>query len=747
MAIETSKVEIAGGSKGWGGLVKREDRMGLLPNQASDLLNVWDDNGVLRKRRGHTSFNSYFRKVADYDTTKTGSEYVKRSTPITQLAQEITLGTSNGGWAAGITGSALDLLIEIKAKLFDGGGTAQFYLELRPDDGTGQPDENVSYGTSKGTVGFMEPSAEGWLSFYFADVTLAASTFFVVLRQTNATNDTAYWAYGADVFGTEKAMKYESSAWAEIASVDFMLKVHQQYNSFAPITVDHIEKYSDGIDFMTTLYLENDKHGAQIMEANYPKNMSDYIGATIFIEGEEVAYKIESAADNSPYMHISPPCQSATSTTKTAYITTKKALYQVSDKLIENHFNSWSVQIDVLSTIYGEINIAHGWKAGAGTIVAIASQNKLSGNAFTPQIWGTAAAPFTGPPGDASFTGLTNPITDAEVVMYHKDHLIWGGVTINGTEYKDRIYYSGQGTPESGYDDNRYDILDGKLTAMKSLGDTAIICTTKTIYIMFGDYFENFELDKIGRGAKVPKSQSLCTANIDGIVYAYALSSSGMVKIEQNKVSKISDPISKELEGLDLDRGGCWYDGTKKQIIFSATDGGDYGTIYTYGYKPMENSWWKYDTPYNNGGWFPLAIDRDGKTYGMTWGTKGFYDFDTQADDVSTAINAYYKTAPFYAAGGGNFNPSVIWVLARNEEVASNLTLDMINDYVATQKTIALRNTSFPDNAPVSHQEYNTNNDVNSIEVKISQNTADENFAVSSIFMDAEGGQNVDQTV
>jgi hypothetical protein len=757
MSIEVTKIEIAGGSKGWGGLVNREDRMGLLPNQASDCLNVWDDNGILRKRRGYDGYGTdgvsgfrTFEKVAEYDPTKVGVHLIGDG-GASQLAQEVNLGTTRGGDYDHAGG---ERKLRIEAKIKKATGATRILFKIFSKNGaTGAPDQLLVTGTSQYV--YKAPFDEHWAAFDFdatdIDTTHGGNVLIVIEADLAIATTDMGWVYGNSLYsGAEKAWKYSSGSWSELVGDAFKVRVYQ-LNTNGSRKLSLVEDYIDERKIMIRVQLWQGYNNASIASSDIPTELSKYNGATLFIEGERFGYEIYGAEDGESDFLIKPYYPNS-NTTVNAYIVPKMIMQQLYTNygLEVNHFSEYPVIIHKFPGVGGDPGgdiVTEVFKeAGKSSGIVIIKQLTTSTYSPAPLIWGTDTYPLTGFPGEFSFTGLTNPITSAETVMFHKNHMIFGGVKINGNAYLDRIYYSGIGTVESGYGDNRYDYKNGNLVASLSLGKTAVIFTTSASYVLYGDYYENFEYVKLEDDITVTRQSAICKVN--SIVYG--ISNKGIFELDGETKKIISENISEELTSYDRDSGSCWYDGRKNMVMFALTKIDSTTTTRVFGYKIKSQTWWIFDTPYANGAvWTDNPFDTDGNTVGAGRSMPTLaYEYDSGHDNVSDAINAYYKTAPFYAAGGGKFNPSAIWLLARNEDATATLTVDAIGDYTTEQDTVALRVATYPDNAPVSHQVYlDSMDDCNSIEVKVSQNTVDQDFSISSIAMDAEGGQNVDQTV
>lgn len=750
MATQTTPIEIAGGQVGWGGLVNRLDRMGLLPNQASDCLNVWDENNVLRRRRGTEEFSDVLFKFTDFSETSDGTVDVRDGT-VSKLSQSFNMAAAAGGDYDKPSGdsTARDIIMSINATLISDGNVT---LELWTRDGNGLPQSLLA--TSSIKDGTTTPST-GWLSFYFSQVVITSNNLCVVLTSssTEGTEANFFWNYYNDVGGSHVAGSFTDPNWAEIADINFMLKVYIGQDADVDSLTGNMTNSLELLNRMSSVKslsceasLTNDSHSVGItLDDGEPRYIQDYDQATMFVEGDNVAYKIEASASSG--FHIVPSYQGTTGT-KNVYIAFDRAIYGLVGSqinfIVQDYFNTCPIAYKVGSPAFGFISdFVVTKKAGEEAAVSMFFSAQ-SVSPPTPKIWGSTTYPFTGEPGDHSFTGLTNPITSARAAMWYKNHLFVCGVIINSTEYLDRIYYSGQGTPEAGYDDLRHDIANGDLIAAISNKNYAIVATTRGTRVLRGDYYENFEYEDHELKEPIVSHNAICLGkNKSGKNVFYGITTLGFVVFDETTYKYIDDNIREEIKSIDIDASSCSYDENAKMVRFCVSID---GTKYVYGYMIEKETWYKFDTAYTQCVHLPVIFTNLGITLGLRDKYNKSHEVDVK-NDGGSAIEAYYKTAPFHAAGGRRFIPWSVWIMARNESETSNLTVDRILNYTSDETTISLRKATFPDDVPVAHQVYVYKGETNSMELKLSQDAVDQEFAIQSIMVELKGGQSVDQTV
>lgn len=261
---------------------------------------------------------------------------------------------------------------------------------------------------------------------------------------------------------------------------------------------------------------------------------------------------------------------------------------------------------------------------------------------------------WTGTGNVASMTVPTD-LTTAKTIEVFTEYFFVANVTVDGTAYKSRIYWSSPGAPETWNDADWVNINknDGtEIVCLKTLGDKLIIFKNRSIHI--GVYTGDSDIPFVF--AKTP-SHVGCIARDsvqeigNGLIF---LSYDGFYYFDGTNSLKISEKINYTISNdLDLSRLQYAVSATykkKNQYICFVTQTGETGNNYGLIYDYYSKAWLTYEgasvnaitTYYDDGDEKIYFSDYDGFTYQMDTGTS---DYPLA---VKTAIDAYYKTKWFH---------------------------------------------------------------------------------------------------
>lgn len=735
--------EIAGGPAGWGGYVNRGERLSVRPHEASSANNVYEEGGVLKKRQGYTKSENFLILGGSYASASTGYEEISDngiSPDTTKISQEIEINSTTTGGDENFNGTTTSELV-VALKMKKTGGTAgTFNARLYTVDGSGFPDSLLATSHPVSWGYLPTDSTEYWVYFYFESVILGTSNVCITIEDTGGIGGAGQkWMYsdgdGGYIPGgsARVAANYTGGAWAENSGVDFLFKFY--YKKTSDVYFKSIHNYNGFDDgcFVGTANLTNNSHSVLFT------SIDGVIGNeyTMFVENERAAYKIQTIVDETikgretTGANILPSYQGVTGSSKKVFCYPAKMIVGLEGYIAECHYNDYIMRIYKDTDIYDKLNAVQ-----FDDSVALIPRDD------TPKVWGTASYPLSGEPGDFTFTGLTNPITQAKTVMWHKKFMVWGNVIINSVEHRDRFYYSGQTTPEAGYADNNYDSVDGEITALVSNGAYAVVSTRSRTYCIFGnDFSTTYEkIEHVTLGGAI-NAESLCIY-YDELLgnKIYGFSAQGIFEIDKTKKRFIHEKILKEIADIIPSDMFVCPDYRREMVLFSYRSA---GVRKILGYNVRTKTWWPEDLTAQG----MLSVVSYNSLLPRIYGFKDdeLWDMYTGKNDDGAAISANYKTGPAYLNAGAQFAGGVVWLIHGNEDETANLTVNIQNDYgTADAQVLALRDTDFPDDVPVRSKVQRAGT-ASSIEIELAQDAVDQSFKVAKINVEAGGGRNVEQ--
>jgi hypothetical protein len=707
--------------------------MSVRPNEASSANNVYAEGGVLKKRTGYTKTQGIYVLGGEYNETSTGYEETRDGTVEEFLSQEVELDAAATGGDVNFDGTSSVALV-IALKLIRGAavsGTTKCYLYTV--DGSGFPDTLIATGKFMQPLGLSD-TTETWAFFEFAAVQTNTSNMCIVMGSEALSKVQWYYSNGGGGYlpgaSARVASYYDGAAWNVVAGVDFLF---QFYHKVTGLNYRSIFDYHGFDNAQLTATVNLAQNHQAILTSIYGEIGENY--STMLIERQRIAYRIYSYGGTSLAIEGSLYCDILPATTlsgsQNAYVYSSMMVMGVEDYIVTNHFNGTPMRI------YKGI--------GVDSILRCAQFEKalaMAPSQGTPLVWGTSGTPHTGEPAGFTFTGLTNPITRAQAVMWHKKFMVWGNVIINSVEYRDRFYYSAQTTPEAGYGDNNYQTTEGNITAMISVGDYAIVSTRDRTYAVFGDDFtstyERIEHASPG-GAISPEALCVYRDELYGNKI-YGFSYQGMFEIDRMQKRFIHHSVAADMDGIiPSDMFAC-PDYRRGLVLFSYRSS---GTRKILGYHIRTQTWWPEDL--TAGGM--TSIELSGAMLPRIYGFKDdeLWDMYTGKNDDGGAIAANYKMGPAYLNADAKYKSGYVWLIHGNEDTAATLTVNIINDYGTTDaQSLTLRNTSYPDDVPVRGKVPRAGT-ATSVELEVSQDAVDESFKVAKINVEAGGGRNISQ--
>ena len=380
-----STFPVAGGSVGWGGLMNKGDRI-IKSNYASTLLNVYEQNGVLKKRNGYTVNTGAFVLGGAYEAASTGS-YPMDGTHF-QLSQEVLLSGTGSGADIDFPGTAADLTIGIPVKTGTGTVTEAFKVYLFSVDGSGHPETLLA--TSSGS--YIDPNRfsanETWLYICFNNVTLGTDHVCILLAPgSNPTSEMFSWFYsngggGYAPGGSRVSSYWNGSAYVDFSGVDFKFKFYYRITSqnnnsiFQYKKLLSLSEYAANINMQTT--------PTQGVEG-WSSGFANSIGYTFFIENYATAFKIVNAPVAQYGNFNIFPEYTGTVGLKEIYALETNLILGTENYLFESSFNNWPLRIAKFTTAntkYRFCNTTFG-------LVICPDKN-------VPMVWGTTAYPISG---------------------------------------------------------------------------------------------------------------------------------------------------------------------------------------------------------------------------------------------------------------------------------------------------------------------------------------------------------------
>jgi hypothetical protein len=755
MADKCVPVTIAGGTAGWGGYVNPGDRMGLKRNEFSDCQNCWDDNGVLRKRLGQKLYDRFFVYAGSYAMASEGYR-----TNHAYLSQEIELSGAGYGGDEAIADGTQDIILSLYLSS-DGTSTGTITVGLYTVDGSGFPGTllktaSLSNSNTLSTTG-------RWVDFCLEDVVITGTNYCI--RLNAATDVRWHWAgYSGAAYAPGSAAQVcaysdNGTSWS-LYDYDFLFKMWFPKSMSNMCGISEILQNNDILQAGYYVTVANGTH-----DAVYRANFAITAGSKIILwnattkEHEDAIYEIcslTSTVGASHYdgtMHLF-PAPAITGTYSFAVVPNSivfcHEVYNDESYLAIFDYHSWPKRClaPYTPTLLKQIKNFMGVKFGDSSEAFLF----LNGS-HVPMVWGTSGYPYTGSPGNLAFTGLANPITQAQACMWHKNYMFWGNVVINSVTYVDRIYYSGIGTAEAGYGDNRYDSKYDPITAMISVGEYAVVSTRDNTYYLYGDSYEEFQYIKHNIGGGVINQFSICTYRDEknNLAKVFGIAWDGLFEISGTSKKYIDEKIKGKI-AINGDVCFVCPDYQRGLVIFGLDGGWDEERLYL-AYDPVTETWWPeefYRDPtymiFHNLNSVNEKRIVAGNYASMIFNYIGYKD--EESDGTENTITAYFKTSPAYLNSGREFSPWRVSIIARNESAASNMTINVYNDYAeatGSPYTHSLYDAAYTANVPMRTFEH-VRGRANSIELKFTHSAqVDATFAIQQIDVDVVGGQNVEQ--
>lgn len=696
---KVQNVPIAGGSLGWGGLYNRGDSI-IPSNYSSDLSNVYDSNGILKKRKGYLRKSyGYFILIGSYEETFTGTTVMDAT--YQKISQEVFLSGAGAGGDLDFTDGTFDFIVAFSLQNNVVYEDINAVLSIYTVDGSGHPDALLASTESLNlsAVG----TSEEWVYGYFSSANLTTNNVCIVIEPASTPTGNykaVHYSDGGGGYapGGARVSSYYDGAWKDISGTDFKFKFYLLLKNL-PNSDYHIKNCFQ--------YFDNSASGiypgsASMTEDSQNIELTDPTGvekdSTLFAENEATAYQITNINTAlSTEQIILPPLGAATSS-KEAFIYKTRLIVATPLYLCQSAFNNCVMRIHKYSTS----NTMYGFTNTPGGLVIVCDNN-------VPQIWGSSSYPISGYTGDMSFAGLTNSITKAKTVMYHENRVWLGNVTIDGTVYSNRIYYSGIGTPESGYSDTGYITTIGANTALLDCGDYAVMSDYNYTYVLLGAVsILTTEVVKHGASGGVVSQDAIALYNnISEDIKVYGFGVKGIFEIKRFKKRYIHNNIIDTINGLiNADVFVC-PDYNRDYIIFGYAETGTRKTLI---YNIVTESWWLENLIIKminviHGGFSEAQIygyfSTQNKVFHMYTG-----DYDAYiSNEQPTAIEAYYKCGPSYANVNSLFGLHKIWTKVRNEPNMSQLDVKYSLDYGSdVEEKEIIKNTGFANNVPIIKQ-------------------------------------------
>lgn len=711
---------VVGGQAGWGGFVNRGDRF-LASNEASDCLNVYEENGVLKKRKGYTKNSGAFVLGGAYEAASTG--YISAGvSPFKYLTQEVLLSGAGSGGDTDFVPGTMDLIVAFSITGISTIYATTAIMDIYSLDGSGHPLTKLVSGQSNMYV-HKAALSEKWIYFCYKNVTLSTDHVCFSLRfpslGPSATCRVHYSTGGGGYApGGAKIAAYSSdgSSWVDIPA-SFRFKFYYkssvlnnrsffQYNG----TLNKQEYNS------TASFLVGDQTISDITSI-----LPDLNDLSVFAESESTGFLLMSFRDTTTGGCIFPLTQ--LSGIKNVRISNTRLIIGSENYLFQSSFNDWPLRIAKFTAANNVYRFAN---TPSGLMIA-PDKN-------APQVWGSTSYPISGYTGAAAFTGLTNPIALAAVVMYHGTRVWWGNVTINSVAYPSRCYYSGLALAEDGYTDTGYIVLDGAMTAAVDVGDYAILADAGNTYYFLGGNGPSTSMERLPHDVDggVANQEALAVyRDAEGNCVVYGWGFKGIFKISQNQKQYINDKILEKLNSLIISDISLCPDYRRGLMLFSYTEA---GVRKVLAYDVDADKWWIED--FSATQMIPIVFPTTAvpKIYGI----KGaeWWDMYTGNEDDKAFIQAYWKGGPAYANGERQLTKQSIWLKTRNEPNVAHLDVKYSDDYAtevfdSTQHRRALRKTTFPDNVPVLRK-VNVAGTCSSTEIKLFQDKISTTINVNS---------------
>jgi hypothetical protein len=716
MAENKTTLPVAGGSLGWGGLADHGDRF-IGSHESSDCLNVYPENGILKKRKGYTKDNGGFVLGGVYEAASTGNIQLDYAPGNIDISQEVYLSGVGSGADIDFTGTITSLVIGFRLKGYSSTSSIYYFAKIYTVDGNGHPDTLIATSTSSISESTISKTSEHWVYWNFTNVTLGTNHVCIGFGSSNTSwvGSYVYYSTGGGGYapgGARVASYGKTGSWTDITG-DFLFRFYYKTTtqSFKSL-VQYADASSSSEYISNNFNFTNGSSNAFGIIAAATSILQNY---SLFVEGDAVGYRV---SDNYEGDLNFIPEYGGTTGYKSVRFIKNRLILGSSNYLFESSFNNLALRIQKFTT---ENNYYRFADTQYGLVVC-PDKN-------VPQIWGSTAYPITGYTGTMAFTGLTNPVTQADVVMWHQNRCWVGNVTINSVSYVNRIYYSGSTTPESGYGDNNWINTDAKTTALIDVGDYAIVSDLNNTYILLGAAtVSTLEFVKHGVGGGVTRQEAMCAwRDSSGNAYVFGWGDRGIFQIDRTNKRYINDKIINKLGSLILSDIFVCSDYARGLILFGYAESGIRKTL---GYHVATDTWWPEDTAAEM--MIPVALPSSSiqKVYGIK--TNEWWNMYTGNMDDGNFIKGYYKTGPFYI-DGTKFKPRNIYFRNRNEPNVSHLDVKVSNDYgTDTTTSKAIRNSTYANNVPVLSKTYSGGGEATSSEITLYQDKVSTTVNVNS---------------
>jgi hypothetical protein len=718
---DVNKVQLAGGDAGWGGLVNKGDLI-IPPNCASDCLNVFEQDGKLKKRQGHTVDTGVYM-LAGSVTTETG---VNTQTALYYAQNVITTGAGTGGNVSYSGGANQTLIVGICLN-YATEDTAAFIVKLYTNV-AGLPGVEI-IGNSLFTATIL---GKVWAYFLFSNITISGNFFIVIESVGNKS-----YCYSNSYTAGGKAYYKTTGSWTELAGKFFNFKVWYLDTSAAYLyTGINTFKQKTSISFAGMAAFTNTY---QVVDdfISGSGNISKVVNAGIVIVEDSIQiYRALYIPSNGSQKLMIFPNYAGTSENKNFiyYSSSDYLLLSMNisgnTHLMVSDLTGFTQNIGVFSGI-SKVNSAYNEE----NTVIILEPTTYSFGTYTPLIWGTATYPYSGFPGTMSFSGLTNPITQAITVMHHGNRFWLGNVIINSINYPTRIYFSGIATAESGYSDTGYIESDSTVICLLDVGDYAILADKTSTYTLLGGNgvstgFERFKHDLNGG---VQSKDSICVyKDSTGYCKVYGISNIGIFEIDKTSKRFIHENIKNKIKDDFPILTYCYPDYEREMVVFSYMHN---AVRYAIGYSVKNGTWWPEDNKPES-----VVTAQIGSFYPRVYGVKTneLWTLNDTNMDNGNFIHAYCKLGPAYANSDGVFSPAQVWLKHKNEPTMSHLDVKFTSDYGAENiVTKQVRRPLQPNNVPIL-QKADMFGSGSSIEIELHQDAIS-----TTINTDSNSGQAV----
>jgi hypothetical protein len=728
---DVNKVQLAGGDAGWGGLVNKGDLI-IPPNCATDCLNVFEQDGKLKKRQGYTVDTGIYMLAGSVATDSGSYDATLRT-----IAQNVkTTGTGTGGSISYSGGAGQTLIVGFCVDFTTPGNVIFTNFSLYTNV-AGAPGVLIAAKPTTVGVGGQPLDGKVWLYSLFQNITVG-SDFFIVL---NGGSGTLNYCYSSSYGAGGKLLVDDGAGYSEVSGKFLNFKVWF-LDTTATYKFENIDKYKQktSCSFSGTLAIPNGTNQMFSAITSGSGSISSIKNEGIMIiEDQTQVYNVLFYPKSSgEYGLIFPAYINSSGSSQVKNF----AYFSSTDYLIIAMHDDTSTHLLVSDTSGFTKNI--GTYAGKSRvhcaynedIVAIALEpTTYSAGTYTPLSWGSTPNGFSDFPQIFTFTGLTNAITQAITVMYHGNRFWWGNVIVNSVNYPTRLYYSGIATPQAGYSDTGYIELDSSIVATLDVGDYAILADKTSTYTLLGGSgvstgFERFKHDLNGG---VQSKDSICVyKDSTGYCKVYGISNIGIFEIDKTSKKFIHENIKNKIKDDFPVLTYCYPDYEREMVVFSYMHN---AVRYAIGYSVKNGTWWPEDNKPES-----VVTAQIGSFYPRVYGVKTneLWTLNDTNMDNGNFIHAYCKLGPAYANSDGVFSPTQTWLKHRNEPIMSHLDVKFTNDY-GTENVVTkqVRRPLQPNNVPIL-QKADMFGSGSSIEIELHQDAIS-----TTINTDSNSGQAV----